>query len=178
LVAAQFGVERPPAYGPALPGQAHHIGLDPSLARLALGWRATVPLPDGIGRLVRSMRGVPVETCHQPQTLVILVANRNVDRVNASYAVRRRAAHGFYTVQADFLGRPAPRLEHPERHSDFGPAAFGRRALFDAGGAARGRFGPPHTGHRLAAVDGLIDVAERTCDVAPVVTTRLTKRAR
>jgi hypothetical protein len=40
-------------------------------------------------------------------------------------------------------------------------------ALFDAGGATRGGFGPPDTGHRFAVVDGLVDVAEQTCDVAP-----------
>ncbi len=54
LAAAQFGTMRPPAYGPALPGEARHIVLDPSLARQALGWRSQVPLPAGINALAQS----------------------------------------------------------------------------------------------------------------------------
>jgi len=57
LVAAQFGIAQPPIYGSALPGEARHIVLDPSLARRALGWRAKVPLHHGIGALVRSLAG-------------------------------------------------------------------------------------------------------------------------
>lgn len=53
LVAERFGTTQPPLHGPAQPGEARHIVLDPSLARGSLGWQAMVTLRDGIAALPR-----------------------------------------------------------------------------------------------------------------------------
>ena len=50
LMARAAGYEREPNYGPPRTGDVLRIALDPGLAAQHLGWRAAVPLEDGLAR--------------------------------------------------------------------------------------------------------------------------------
>jgi nucleoside-diphosphate-sugar epimerase len=54
-IAGLLSVDTPPRYGPPRPGDVHRVWLDPSRAMSELGWRATVPLREGLAELVSVM---------------------------------------------------------------------------------------------------------------------------
>jgi UDP-glucose 4-epimerase len=56
LMAEVSGFTRQPDYGPARKGDVMRIVLDPSLAREELGWRAEMPLFDGLARTFQFFR--------------------------------------------------------------------------------------------------------------------------
>jgi UDP-glucose 4-epimerase len=51
------GYGQPPKYGPARTGDVVRIVLDPSLAERELGWKATMPLFDGLTETFAYFRG-------------------------------------------------------------------------------------------------------------------------
>lgn len=55
-VARATGYHEPPVYGEVRPGEVYRMSLDASKARRELGWEATVPFEDGVGRTVDYIR--------------------------------------------------------------------------------------------------------------------------
>ena len=61
------GASVAPQYAPAIPGEVHRIVLDPSRAERLLGWRAEVPLEEGLRRTVEWFRERGSVRAHRSQ---------------------------------------------------------------------------------------------------------------
>jgi len=59
LMAELADYHQPPGHGPARQGDVARIALDPSLAQAQLGWRAEIPLRDGLRTTYEYFRGLP-----------------------------------------------------------------------------------------------------------------------
>jgi UDP-glucose 4-epimerase len=55
-LAREVGVDRPPAHGPARPGEQRRSVLDPSRAKAQLGWTPATSLEEGLQRTVQHFR--------------------------------------------------------------------------------------------------------------------------
>ncbi|HEX8907939.1 MAG TPA: UDP-glucose 4-epimerase, partial [Anaeromyxobacteraceae bacterium] len=58
IMARAAGVEAKPSYAPGRPGEQKRSCIDPAAATAALGWRAEVPLEEGLRRTVEFFRGL------------------------------------------------------------------------------------------------------------------------